>query len=116
MKREVLIFFSYSGPSGILDSDGKQNIAKAGDRVSVRIVALSISFSWTDSIKPRRLLFSYIVGSLYFWRIRFSRLFNPYISVKKDSTFYILVTPYNQTTTKLVFNSNETSKNKLSTI
>ena len=31
-------------------------------------------FSWTDSIK-RSLLFSYIVGSFYFWRIRFSRLF-----------------------------------------
>ena len=31
-------------------------------------------FLWTDSIKLS-LLFSYIVGSLYFWRIRFSRLF-----------------------------------------
>ena len=32
-------------------------------------------FSWTDSIKPSHLL-SYIEGSLYFWRIRFSRLFS----------------------------------------
>ena len=34
----VLIFCSYSGPSGILSSDGKQNTAWG-----VRIVALSIS-------------------------------------------------------------------------
>ena len=38
----VLIFFSYSGPSGVLGSDGKQNTAYAGAR-GVRIVALSIS-------------------------------------------------------------------------
>ena len=38
----ALLFFSYSGPSGILGSDGKQNTAKAGAR-GVRIVALSIS-------------------------------------------------------------------------
>ena len=37
----------------------------------VRIFALS---KRTGSIKPS-LLFSYIVGYLYFWRIRFSRLF-----------------------------------------
>ena len=35
-------FFSYSGPSGILGSDRKQNTAYAGAR-GVRIVALSIS-------------------------------------------------------------------------
>ena len=34
--------FSYSGPSGILVSDGKQNTTKTGAR-GVRIVALSIS-------------------------------------------------------------------------
>ena len=28
----VLIFFSYSGPSGVLGSDGKQNTAYAGAR------------------------------------------------------------------------------------
>ena len=50
----VLTFFSYSGPSGILDSDGRQNTTWSSERKqnslpvkrelgSVRIVALSIS-------------------------------------------------------------------------
>ena len=34
--------FPYSGPSGILGSDGKQDTAQAGAR-GMRIVALSIS-------------------------------------------------------------------------
>ena len=38
----VLIFFSYSGPSGILGSDGKQNTAYVGAR-GARIVLFSIS-------------------------------------------------------------------------
>ena len=38
----VDIFFSYSGPSGILGADGKQNTTYGGSR-GVRIVALSIS-------------------------------------------------------------------------
>ena len=35
--------FSYSVPSGILSSGGKKNIAKAGARGGMTIVALSIS-------------------------------------------------------------------------
>ena len=38
--------FSYSGPSGILSSDGEQNVCKIGLKpvlLGVRIVALSIS-------------------------------------------------------------------------
>ena len=38
----VYIFFSYSGPSKILGSDGKQNSTQAGAR-GVRTVALSVS-------------------------------------------------------------------------
>ena len=56
--------FSYSGPSGILGSDGKQNRLK---RVleGVRIVALSIS-SHEQTQLNQGCCFSYIVGSLYF--------------------------------------------------
>ena len=40
--RDGVDIFSYSGPSGMFGSDGKQNIAQAGAR-GVRIVVLPIS-------------------------------------------------------------------------
>ena len=42
LHRYSVDIFSYSGPSGILESDGKKKNAKAGAR-GMRIVALSIS-------------------------------------------------------------------------
>ena len=39
----LIFFFSYSGPTGILGSDGKQNTAFKLVLLSVRIVALYIS-------------------------------------------------------------------------
>ena len=62
MQRFSIDMFSYySSRSRILYSDGKQNTALASTR-GVRIVALSIS---SHKQKPS-LLFSNIVGSLYF--------------------------------------------------
>ena len=41
----------------------------------MKIVTLSISYHEHLYLRKPSLLFSNIVGSLYFWRIRFSRLF-----------------------------------------
>ena len=60
----ALIFFIYSGPSGILGSERKQNTAKAGASGHENCYTFHL-FSSTDSIKPS-LLFSNIVGYLYF--------------------------------------------------
>ena len=64
MHRYSVETFSYSGISGILGSDGKQNAVLAVARGRETFCTFYY-FSLIDTIKPS-LLFSNIVGSLYF--------------------------------------------------
>ena len=56
--------FSYSGPSGILGSEGKQNTVFAGAR-GMKIITVSISSNEKAQLN-QICCFSIIEGSLYF--------------------------------------------------